>query len=275
MTTAGGRGSSSASRGRDRARRATLAVLRRFPQASKEAIGTFPTAYAATEDGRTAAIGGENGTVRLLDLRDGTLRTVAGRHRGAVNEVAFAPGGRELGSTGEDGQSIVWGARSAAQVEALSGHAQRLLPRVRRRPAVHGEPRRHRDDRDVTGDHRLGRRFAAGSVRDGSHRYALSSDGTLLAHGRGDGTLNLIDMRSLRRRAAVRVVDDIGVAGPDAVEGIAFVPGTHTLVVGTDYGRVAVVDADRAAVVGRLRGHPNTDPQRSWQAGGNRSGRRA
>ena len=83
---------------------ATLAVLRRFPQASQKAIGTLPTAYAATADGRTAAIGGENGTVRLLDLGDGTLRTVAGRHRGAVNEIAFAPDGRTLASTSEDGQ---------------------------------------------------------------------------------------------------------------------------------------------------------------------------
>ena len=37
------------------------------------ALATLATAFALTGDGRTAAIGGENGTVRLLDLDDGAL----------------------------------------------------------------------------------------------------------------------------------------------------------------------------------------------------------
>ena len=114
-------------------------------------------------------------------------------------------------------------------------------------------------------------RPCASTVRDGSRartRSAADADGAR-ARPRRAGTLNLIDMRSLRRRAAVRVVDDIGVVGPDAVEGIAFVPGTHTVVVGTDYGRVAVVDADRAAVVRWLRGHPDADPSVPGKPAGN------
>ena len=186
---------------------ATLAVLRRFPQASRRAIGTLPTAYAATEDGRVAAIGGENGTVRLLNLGDGTLRAVAGRHRGPVNDVAFDPTGRRLVSTSEDGRSIVWDARSATQVEVLNGHTSSAFS-----PAFAGHTL-YTASLDGTvlvwelaDDRRLGRHFDAGTVGDGSQRYALSSDGRLLAHGRGDGTVNLIDMRTLRRRASVPVV---------------------------------------------------------------------
>jgi WD40 repeat protein len=51
---------------------------------------------------------------------------------------------------------------------------------------------------------------------------------------------------------------DKGVNGPGTVEGIAFVPGSHLLVAGGDYGGVALVNADRAAVVKRLRGHATT-----------------
>ena len=47
-----------------------------------------------------------------------------------------------------------------------------------------------------------------------------------------------------------------GVDGPSAVEGIAFVPGSHLLVVGGTYGSLALVDADRGQVVKQLPGHP-------------------
>ena len=260
---------------------ATLAVLRRFPQASRRAIGTLPTAYAATEDGRVAAIGGENGTVRLLNLGDGTLRVVAGRHRGPVNDVAFDPAGRRLVSTSEDGRSIVWDARSATQVEVLNGHTSSAFS-----PAFAGHTL-YTASLDGTvlvwelaDDRRLGRHFDAGTVGDGSQRYALSSDGRLLAHGRGDGTVNLIDMRTLRRRASVPVVHQTGVAGPEVVAGIGFVPGTHLLVVGSSYGGVALVDADRAAVVKRLHGHPKNEhfpggvsDNRIWTPGVSADGR--
>ena len=39
---------------------------------------------------------------------------------------------------------------------------------------------------------------------------------------------------------------------------MAFVPGTHLLVVGGTYGSVALVDADRGHVVKRLHGHATT-----------------
>ena len=217
--------------------------------------------------------------MRLLGLDDGTLRAVAGRHRGPVNDVAFDPAGRRLVSTSEDGRWISVDAGSATQVEVLNGHTSSAfspaLPATRSTPQAStarcwcgSSPRR-----------RLGRRFDAGTIGDGSQRYALSSDG-MLAHGRGDGTVNLIDMRTLRRRASVPVAHQTGVAGPEVVAGIGFVPGTHLLVVGSSYGGVALVDADRAAVVKRLRGHPKNDhypggvtDNRIWTPGVSADGR--
>ena len=109
---------------------------------------------------------------------------------------------------------------------------------------------------DLVGDRRLGRHFAVGAADSG--RSSLSSDGRLLAHGRTDGAISLVDMRTLRPRRSFPVVRESGLEGPSGVLGMAFVPGSHLLVVGSDYGSVALVDADRGEVVKVLRGHRAT-----------------
>ena len=65
-------------------------------------------------------------------------------------------------------------------------------------------------------------------------------------------------MRTLEPAQGICGRDGTGIEGPGAVEGIAFVPGRHLLVVGGTYGSVALVDADRGLVVKRLRGHATT-----------------
>jgi WD40 repeat protein len=102
---------------------------------------------------------------------------------------------------------------------------------------------------DLVGSRRLGMRFSAGAGND-RPRYSLSSDGRLLAHGQADGAISLVDMRTLTLHKAFPLVRDSG------VEGIAFVPGSHLLVVGGVYGSVTLVDADRGRLIERLDGHP-------------------
>jgi WD40 repeat protein len=232
---------------------ATLSVRKRFPLAGRAAIRTLPTAYALSADDRTVAIGGEDGSLRLLDLTTGKLQTASGRHRGAVNEARFTPDGRTLVTAGEDGDVILWDVRQAAAAETLSGHA---------RPAF--SPQIADDGTtlytasldgtvliwDLVGRRRLGQRFPVGPGTDEFPRYALSSDGRLLAHGQADGAIGLVDMRTLKPQAAFPVVRH------SRVEGIGFVPGSHLLVVGGEYGSLALVDADRGQVVKQLHGHP-------------------
>ncbi|MDP9293207.1 MAG: hypothetical protein M3O90_02075, partial [Actinomycetota bacterium] len=235
---------------------ATLSVLKRFPAAGTDPIRTLPTAYALSGDDRTMAIGGEDGSLRLLDLSSGKLQTASGRHRAAVNEARFTPDGRTLVTTGEDGDVILWDVRQAAAAETLSGHARSAFS-----PQIADDGKTLYTASldgtvliwDLVGSRRLGRRFTAGT--GDSFRYSLSSDGRLLAHGQDDGAISLVDMRTLTRREPFPVVSESGVEGPSGVEGIAFVPGSHLLVVGGAYGSVALVDADRGQVVKRLRGH--------------------
>jgi WD40 repeat protein len=235
---------------------ATLRILRRFPATALHAIGTTPSAYALSPDDRTLAIGSEDGSLRLLDLRTGRLRTALGRHRGPVNEARFTPDARTLVTTGEDGDVIVWDVRHAAAAETLSGHARSAFS-----PAIADNGTTLYTASldgtvmiwDLVGRRRLGRRFRSGTGV--SFRYALSSDGRLLAQGEANGKISLVDMRTLALHRPFPVVRGSGVEGPGRAEGIAFVPGSHLLVVGGTYGSVALVDADRGVTIKQLIGH--------------------
>ena len=110
---------------------ATLEVLERLSgrgvsgslSASPLRFQTVSAPYALSSDGRTLAIGGTDGSLRLLDLGTGEARTASGRHAAGVTDARFTPDGRAVVTTGEDGDVIMWDARRAAAAERLSGHA--------------------------------------------------------------------------------------------------------------------------------------------------------
>ena len=85
--------------------------------------------------------------------------------------------------------------------------------------------------------------------------YDLDPDGRTLAVGHDDGTVTLTDARTLREIARVP-------AARKPISGLAFVPGSRTLVVGGQDALLAV-DTGRGHRVTPLRGH----------AGARRSGR--
>jgi WD40 repeat protein len=258
---------------------ATLAERRRFPDAGSRAIGTAATAYALSRDDKTLAIGGEDGSVRLLDLSSGRLRTASGRHKGPVNDAAFMLDGRSLVTTGEDGDVIVWDVPGAASAETLPGHTRSAFS-----PAIAADGTAYTASLDGTvliwdlgGRRRLGRRFTAGGPD--SQRYAVSGDGRLLARGETDGSVSITELSTLTRHKPFPVVNGSGIEGPSMVYGMAFVPGSHLLVVGGSYGTIALVDADHGKVVEELRGHakveryPHPAANRIWTPGVSADGR--
>jgi WD40 repeat protein/DNA-binding SARP family transcriptional activator len=226
---------------------ATGAVRDRFGTGASD---SFSTAYALSRDDRTLAIGSEDGSVRFLDLRSGRSRPASGRHAAAVTGARFTADGRWLVTTADDGTTIVWDVRKAAAGETLSGQSGSVF-----------SPRLTRDGRtlytaslngtvfvwDLLGSRRLGRPFKIGAA--GEPRSAVSADGRLIAIGQYDGAISIVDARTLRRREPFPVVRD------GSISRIAFVPGSHLLVVGSNSGFLALVDADRGRVVRRLPGH--------------------
>ena len=80
------------------------------------------SAPGLSPDGRSAALGGEDGSVAILDLRTGERRTLTGRHEDRVRALAFSADGRTLATTADDGRVLVWDLRSGEVRETLTGH---------------------------------------------------------------------------------------------------------------------------------------------------------
>ena len=166
---------------------------------------------------------------------------------------------------------IVWDVQRAASGETLQGHAGEITGLAISRDGgtlytsgVDGNVLVW----DLTGNRRLGRAVAIGrgatDAVPGSRLpvSATSPDGRVLALGLGDGTISLVDARTLRTRSSFRVAP----RGP--VRTLAYVPGSRLLVVGGDDGFLALVDPRRETIVRPLRGHLGTLRSTSISADG-------
>ena len=234
----------------------TLRPLRRWPVRAGQA--------ALSPDGRTMLAGGSDGSVRFVDLVTGEVTPGSGRHAGGVERAAFSPDGRQAITAAEDGRMFVWDVERASAGETLVGHAGQITGL-----AFAGSSTLYTSALDgkvliwdLAGDRRLGRSFSGGSTDDRTPRYDLSPDGRELAIGQLDGTVVLIDARTLRARPPFRVVP----AGP--ARGIGYVPGGTLLAVGGEDGFLALVDPRRGTIVKRLSGQRNSAYTPSFSADG-------
>ena len=82
---------------------------------------------ALSDDGRRLAVGGEDGTVALIDLPTESEHTLNDRHDGIVQGVGFSPDGTTLVTTGDDLVVNVWDLATDSLHETLHGHAGRVL----------------------------------------------------------------------------------------------------------------------------------------------------
>ena len=97
----------------------TLRAERRLP---------FPSTVAKLNASLgVVAFGDRDGSVRLLDLQTGRMRTAAGGHDAAVTAVAFSPDGRTLITAGRDEQLVVWDTEHATATEALQARGAGVI----------------------------------------------------------------------------------------------------------------------------------------------------
>ena len=179
---------------------ATLRVRQRLPS------GAFTAGLS--RDGRRAALGGEDGSVTLLNLRTGKRRRLADHHDGRVQELTFSADGRTLATVGDDGRGLAWDLRRGRVRETLTGHSGRVT-----HVNVSDDGRTlyttGSDSRiivwDIAGDRRLAQAFLGGNpLGEGLvPALAVSPDGLRLAAGLRGGDVRLRDARTLRllRRA--------------------------------------------------------------------------
>jgi WD40 repeat protein len=197
------------------------------------------------------AIGGEDGSVRLVDLETGEQRAAVGSHVAEVLGARFTPDGRTLVTTGAGDDVIVWDVQRATAVETLPGN-----PGACSRPRSHATARP--STRPTRAPRRLGRQFSTGAqiaqpglaaVVPGQAFLALSSDGRLIARGHDDGAVTNLDGHTLARQRSFPVVT------PGAVHGLGFLPRSRLVVVTGPRGFLALADADRERVLKRAPEH--------------------
>ena len=213
---------------------ATLRVRQRLPS------GAFTAGLSL--DGRRAALGGEDGSVTLLDLRTGKRRRLADRHDGRVQELAFSADGRTLATVGDDGRGLAWDLRRGSVRETLTGHSGRVT-----HVNVSDDGRTLYttgfDSRiivwDIAGDRRLAQPFPGGNrLGEGLvPALAVSPDGRRLAAGLRGGGVRLRDARTLRLQGELP-----GIEG-DAVLAVEFSPDGRTMAVTGSGGSVELRDA--------------------------------
>ena len=146
---------------------------------------------------------------------------------------------------------IVWDVQHAAAGETLEGHAGQItgLAISRDSPTLYTPPWTARSSSGISpAPAASAARSTSGPTTRRRPRYALSPDGRVLAAGHRDGTVSLIDTRTLRRSRTFPVVPAQG----RPVPGMGFVPRGRLLVVGGDDGFLALVDPRRGTIVKRL-----------------------
>lgn len=80
-------------------------------------------AVAASFDGRSVAIGHDNGAIAIRDAVRGGLRSLLQGHTTtAVYSVEFSPDGARLVSGGEDARVVLWDPQAGDDVLALQPH---------------------------------------------------------------------------------------------------------------------------------------------------------
>ncbi len=173
------------------------------------------SAGAVSPDGAVFALGSDAGRVRLLDLDSGQIRPLRGRHEGGVNRMRFTPDGRTLVTSSQTGELFAWDVERGSIGQRFAGHTGEIggldLTGDGRTLITASD-----DTRailwDLAGNRRLDRRFVVGRPFDEFQTprgIAVSPDGRTLAFTHSDGAVDLIDTRTLKRRASVSAIDGV------------------------------------------------------------------
>jgi WD40 repeat protein len=78
---------------------------------------------AVAPDGRSVAVGGQNGALKVLDIADGRAIKTLRAHKEAVSFVSFTPDGRSLLSGSADGVWELWDVASGKSTAKLDTHS--------------------------------------------------------------------------------------------------------------------------------------------------------
>ncbi len=226
-------------------------ILRRFP------IGGIP---AVSIDGARVALGRNSkslatpsASVAVLNLRSGKHHKLADDLPGEwIESMAFAAGGSKI-IAGALGGIHVWDVRSGAIAETYTGQPGRRAVMTldpRRGNVISGAQDGSIAVFNESGAQRLGRAFrwnTPGQSCPEAPCTVVNRQSTVMASDQGDGTIALVDLRTLRLTRTLPARDGA------IANGIAFAPDGHTLVAGGTNGHVTFWDLNTDRVTRTLR----------------------
>ena len=226
-------------------------IVRRFP------LGGLP---AIAPDGRTVALGQNNplsgdqsASITLLDLRTGSHHTLLGTLPDHwIRSLAFTPDGTELAGAATDGMHV-WNVNSGKIVESyVAGAGPRSLSTLD--PSgptlISGAQDGSIAAFDLSGRRSLGRAFRWNTPDQAcgySPCMSINRQSQLMASDQGDGTVAIVDLRTLRLTRTLPALDGSTAAA------ISFMPDGRTLVTGGINHRVTFWDVGSGRATRTLR----------------------
>lgn len=239
-----------------------LGQLRPLPVAITNA-SSFSAAIDFTPDGRVAAIGGRDGSVRLWNVADPkqpvAIGTPFAAHTQLIESLAFGRGGRLLATGGDDNTVRLWDTSDPRHPVELAtvGQFAAYVYSVRFSPDGHLLAAASVDDTvrlwDVS-DPRHPVQLGAPLVNPDHYQLcvAFSPDGRMLAVGSADNTVTLWNLTDARHPARYGTP----LTGPSGYAyAVAFAPDGHTLAAASTDGTVwlwNVADPRHVAAVATL-----------------------
>ncbi len=215
---------------------------------------------AVARDGRRVAVGGGDGSVRVLAL-DGGEEVALGGGAGAVLAVAFDPGGTSLATGGSEGIVRVWNLATGRELVRLAGHESDVQDLA------------FSPDGELLVSASIDRTVRVWDVAQGVARavlhghearakcLAFSEDGRRLVSGGYDGTVRVWDPRA---ETGPRRID----AHASYVRDLAFAPEGRLLATASFDRTVELIDMATREVVATLGGHGDRVTSVAFHPGG-------
>jgi RNA polymerase sigma factor (sigma-70 family) len=228
--------------------------LHRFarPTATPSGFGwnTSAGGMAFSPDDKILALGGENQSVRLVDLGTGKEIAFGGGHRSAIVQVTYSADGKTLTTRGDDGTIRIWETATGKELRRvkLPKDAWNYTLSADGKTLASHEPDNKIHLRDADTGKEL---HTLDTQKDGYGSFAFSPDGkTLAAQGAKDNALYiwLFDVATGKERRRIAVPGPAADAGGGvpfamvAVTAMVFSPDSTTIISAISPHRLGVWD---------------------------------